>query len=456
VTGKSQISLISESQEIQMGKEGAEQVKAQFGLVDDPALQRYVSDIGLALARKSERPELPWEFHVVDDPTVNAFALPGGYIFVTRGILAHMENEAELASVLGHEIGHVTYRHSVNQMSKAQLANLGLGVGSIFSETIARYGQVAGAGLQLLFLKYGRDAERESDLAGFRYALTNNYDVREMDDVFQTLSAVSQLEGAGRLPDWLSTHPNPEDRAQTVQQRLDTLTANLRGTVVDRDEFMGHLRRLTYGEDPREGYFVGSTFYHPALRFQLQFPEGWQAQNTKQAVIAGSPNQDAILQLTLGQGSPEQAAQQFFGQQGIQSSEVSRTTVNGNPAVSGYFQAQTEQGPIRGLVAFVSHGGATYQLMGYGVAQNFQANDAGLRQAIGSFRALSDQSRIDVEPAHIEIVQLQRAMTIEEFNRQYPSSIPIERVALINQVAAGEQLQAGRGYKRVVGGKLPQ
>src|SRR5512141_3131209 len=155
VTGKSQLSLISESQEIQMGREAAQQTLQQIGEVKDPGLQAYVSRIGKELAARTERPQLPWEFHVVNDASVNAFALPGGFIFVTRGLLTHINNEAELATVVGHEIGHVTARHSVQQISKAQLATLGLGIGSILSPGIAKFANVAGQGLQLLFLKYG-------------------------------------------------------------------------------------------------------------------------------------------------------------------------------------------------------------------------------------------------------------------------------------------------------------
>ncbi|MFL5472859.1 MAG: M48 family metalloprotease, partial [Gemmatimonadales bacterium] len=178
VTGKSELALVSESQEIQMGQEASKQVAQTIGLYNDPKVEAYVAAIGKRMAAASERPNLPWEFHVVDDASVNAFALPGGFIYVTRGLLASINDEAELATVLGHEIGHVTNRHSVQQISKQQLAQLGLGVGSILSSDIARFGQLASAGLSVLFLKYGRDAENQADQAGFRYALNQDYDVR--------------------------------------------------------------------------------------------------------------------------------------------------------------------------------------------------------------------------------------------------------------------------------------
>src|SRR3954464_4234039 len=205
VTGKSELALVSESQEIQMGKQASQDVAQSIGLYKDAKLDSYVSTVGKRMAAASERPNLPWEFHVVDDASVNAFALPGGFIYVTRGLLASINDEAELATVVGHEIGHVTNRHSVQQISKSQLAQLGLGIGSILSSDIAKFGQIAGAGLSILFLKYSRDAENQADQAGFRYALHDNYDVRRMSKVFETLDRISQSSGGGKMPEWLAT-----------------------------------------------------------------------------------------------------------------------------------------------------------------------------------------------------------------------------------------------------------
>ena len=196
VTGKRELALISEQQEVQIGKQAAEEATQQMGLVHDAALQQYVSSIGMVLAKHSERPELPWEFHVIDDPTPNAFALPGGPVFVTRGLVTLMNSEAQLATVVGHEIGHVTARHSVNQMSKQQLAQLGLGLGAVLVPGGDQLAGLASEGLGLLFLKYGRDDERQADELGFRYALNDGYDVREMGKVFLSLERSSQLEGA--------------------------------------------------------------------------------------------------------------------------------------------------------------------------------------------------------------------------------------------------------------------
>ncbi|HYF40481.1 MAG TPA: M48 family metalloprotease [Gemmatimonadales bacterium] len=457
VTGKSELSLVSESQEIQMGQQAAQQVNQSIGLYNDSKVQSYVANLGKRMAAQSERPNLPWEFHVVDDAAVNAFALPGGFIYITRGLMTSINDEAELASVIGHEIAHVTHRHSVQQISKAQLAQLGLGIGSILSSDIARFGQLASAGLSVLFLKYGRDAENQADQSGFRYALNQNYDVREMTDVFQTLNRISEASGGGKLPEWLSTHPNPENRIEHIEEILDTLQRSP-GNIVNREQYLQYLQGMPYGEDPRQGYFEGTHFYHPGMKFQLTFPEGWQVQNTAQAVAGMSPNQDAIVQLALaGQASPQQAAQQFLSQQGVQAGQGSTSSINGLPAASSYFQAQTEQGTIQGIVSFISYGGQTFGLMGYTPAGKLSSYDPVFQSTIRSFDQLRDRSKLDVKPARVELVKLDQQMTLEQFNSRYPSNVSIQELAIINDLEdSGAALQAGRVVKRVVGGLRQQ
>jgi predicted Zn-dependent protease len=460
VTGKNELSLVSESQEIEMGKQSAQEVAQSIGLYQNPELEAYVAGIGKRMAAASERPNLPWEFHVVNDASVNAFALPGGFIYVTRGLLGYVTNEAELATVVGHEIGHVTNRHSVQQISKAQVAQLGLGLGSILSPQVAQVAGVASQGLQILFLKYSRNYENQADLAGFRYALNQNYDVRQMSDMFMTLERVGEASGGGKLPQWLATHPDPENRIKATQARLDTLHKDLSKTVVNRDQYLQHVQGLTFGEDPRQGYFVGSRFYHPDLRFQLTFPEGWQTQNGASAVVAQSPNQDAMFQLGLaGKTPPQQAARQFLSQEGIQPGQSSTASVNGLPAATSYFQAQDQQqgATIQGVVTFVSYNGSTYGLLGYAAGGKFASYDGVFRQAIGSFSELRDASALNVKPAKVELVKVPRQMTLEQFNSQYPSSIPIEQLAIINELdGPTASIPAGSTVKRVVGGTRTQ
>lgn len=290
-------------------------------------------------------------------------------------------------------------------------------------------------------------------MAGFRYALNQNYDVREMASVFHTLDRVGQAaSGGGKLPEWLATHPNPENRIAKTQARLDTLSRDLSNTVIGRDQYLGHIKGITYGEDPRQGFFEGNKFYHPDLRFQLTFPEAWQTQNTAEAVVAVSQKQDAMMQLTLaGKGSPREAAQQFLSQEGIRAGQSSTASINGLPAASSYFQAQTQQGNIEGLVTFISYGGNTYGLLAYTGAGGLRSYDDVFRRSIGSFGELRNQAALSVKPNRLELVKLTKEMTLEEFNRQYPSTIPIEELAIINELeGAASAIPVGRTVKRVV------
>ncbi len=434
-----------------MGQQAAKEVEASIGLVDDADLQAYVRRVGLKLASKSERPNLPWRFAVVDDPTPNAFALPGGSIFITRGLLSLMDSEAELASVLGHEIGHVTAKHSVSQLSRAQLAQLGLGLGMIFVPQAASLGNVLSGGMQLLFLKYGRDDERQADDLGFKYALGENYDIREMDDVFAQLKRAGEQEGQqSALPTWLSTHPGPDERIQHINQKIAALPSLPAGLLINRTEYFAQLDGTVYGADPRQGFFREGEFLHPQLRFRLRFPSDWKTQNLPQAVMAGSPNQDAVTQLTLGQGTPTEAANTFFQQQGVQRGSVTSETVNGIPAVRGYFTVQTQDGQLAGLASFLQYNGKTYQLLSYTPSGRMQTYDPVFRATANSFAPLTDQLVLNVRPNRISIVRLTSAMSLTEFNRRNPSVIPINQLVLINQVQdANVTVPAGTSVKRV-------
>jgi predicted Zn-dependent protease len=452
-TGKMQLDLLSESQEVELGKQAKQEAEQAYGVYKEkPELNQYVSDIGKRLSAESGRPSLPWSYEIVDDASVNAFALPGGPVFITRGILGHLNTEAELAAVLGHETGHVAARHSANQMSKAQVAQLGLGIGSILSPAVASAAQVAGAGLQLLFLKYSRDDETQADELGFRYMTKIGYDPRQMIPLFEMLDGVSKAAGAGagKTPEWLQTHPNPGNRLEATQQRLKTeLKGSPEGMKVERDKYLSMVDGITFGEDPRQGFFKGDTFYHPDLKFQWKLPSGWAHQNTPQAVAAASPKQDAILQLSpAGKMSPDEAAQKIFSQQGIKAGGP--VNVKGAKLARG-FQAQTQQGVIEGVLAFFSWQGSTYLMAGY-TPQGGLSNYANtFTDSMGSFSELTDSSALSVKPAKLKLVKIDRPMSVTEFHSSHPSTAKPEEVALINGVAQGGQIPAGYA-KQIVGG----
>lgn len=444
--------LMSESREIAMGREADPEIVALMGVLDDAVVQSYVADLGRRMAAISERPHLPWTFRVLDDPLVNAFALPGGYVYVTRGILAHVNSEAELAAILGHEIGHVTARHSAEQMSRAQLAHVGLVAGYVLApENFRDVIGVAGIGVELVFLKYGRDDERQADALGFRYMTRLHYDPRPMADVFTMLERVSQAAGGGGMPEWLSTHPNPGNRRERILQLIDAAGAAGAGATVNRDGYLARLDGMVYGHNPREGYFEGSLFLHPDLAFQIRFPEGWRTANQRTRVAAGPPSQDAVIQLTLAdEPTADLAARAFFSQQGVRALGTQSLRVNNLPAVAGEFEATSGQTELRGAALFVEHGGRTYRIVGYAVSGAWSQHRPAVVRSMESFDRVTDRRVLNVQPNRLAIVTLDRAMTLREFATRYPAVISLDELALINQLEPEARLAAGTRVKRVV------
>jgi predicted Zn-dependent protease len=451
-TGRKEISLVSESQEIAIGNEVAASTRASIGDYPDTQLQSYVGGLGQRLAATSERPGLPWSFEVIDDPAVNAFAAPGGKIFVTRGILPFLSSEAELAGVVGHEIGHVTARHTARQITRQQLFSIGLVAGSIASSRVASAAGALQQGLQLLFLSYSRADESQADELGFRYIRRARYNPNEMSDVFRVLERVGELSGGGKVPTWAASHPAPEDRLAKAEQRAATVPLDsIRSSIVNQDQYLRVIDGIVFGANPRQGYFEGTLFLHPDLRFRFEFPSGWKTDNQPQAVVAASPQGDAAIQLTIaGKESPDALLQKFSQQQGVTVGSGQRVTVHGLSAATAEFQAQDEQGnALAGRVMYLAYGGSSYELLGYSTAAGYRSYSSTIARSLQSFEQLTDPAALGKQPVHLQLVRLSSAMTIEEFYRRYPSPVSIEMIAAINAVKAGGTLPAGALAKRV-------
>jgi predicted Zn-dependent protease len=453
VTGKKQLVLISEAQEIEMGRAADKDVIASIGLYPDDGLQQYVQGLGSRIASTTERPGLPWTFRVVDDASVNAFAIPGGFVYVTRGIMTHLNSEAELTAVLGHEIGHVTARHSVSQMSKQQLAQVGLVAGMVLSPEFAQFGDLAQTGLGLLFLKFSRSDESQADQLGFKYMLAGGYDPRKMQSVFRMLEGVTQQEQAGRLPQWMSSHPNPENREAWAAKSVAGLNRDLSGLAVNRPAYLRRLDGMVFGENPREGIFQGTSFRHPDLAFRIDFPAGWKGINQKDSVAGQSPQQDAVVALRLAtQSSARAAAEQFFTQQGVTAGEPWTRQVGGFPTVSYAFRAQSDQTAIRGLGAWVEYQGRVYQILGFSTEARWPAYERPVAASINSFGRETDPALLNVRPFRLSLVQLKRQETLDALLRDYPSTVSPQIVALINDLQGAAAVPAGESFKRVTGG----
>lgn len=454
-TGERHLNLYSESQEIAMGKQADKEISSSLGLYEDKELADYIQTLGENLAVTSERPNLPWTFRVLDDPVVNAFALPGGYIYVTRGILSHLNNEAELAGVIGHEIGHVTAQHSVHRMSSQQIFQFGLGAGMILVPELQRFGQLASKGLALMFLQFSREDENQADELGVRYMSRESYDAREMVGVMSMLDNVSKAGGGGRVPEWLSTHPDPGNRKSHIQQRVDMMDKNFENSKINRETYLDRVDGLVYGQNPREGYFKGSTFCQPDLKFRFDFPQGWETVNMKQAVIGSSPNQGAIVQITLtDEKLPDVAADKFLAQEGIIVEKRWAGKINKLPEASGIFSANTNQGVLRGQATFIDFDARVYQVLGYSTQADWPTYEPEITRSIKSFNRLTDPDALSVQPMRLKIITLEENSTLDDLSAKYQSPVSIDTLALINNVNSDDQFMKGQKLKMVVGQKL--
>jgi predicted Zn-dependent protease len=452
VTGKKELSLVSESQEIAAGQQSKQATAIEYGYYEEGGWASKVDSVGKALARRSHRPDLPWEFHVLDDPTVNAFCAPGGFIYITRGILAHLNSEAQLAGVMGHEEGHATARHYARAASRQTLFGIGLAAGSIFSSSVARASNVVQAGLGVLFLKYSRDQENESDQLGVTYSVASGWDAREMPATYRTLARIGEAAGA-RTPTYLSTHPDPAAREATVRQLAAAATAGKTGLIVRRDEYIRALDGMVYGNDPRQGYFEGDRYYHPELRFQFDVPSGWQKQNGHTAILAASPNQSAVMQVTtvdLKGQSPTQFVQSLVNQRQVTGADGRAETIGGMEAWVGRLGVTDEQGQ-QGILdaAFIRQSGTqAFQILGQ--AKSGSSDENAIFASARSFRPLTDSSRFNPSPARIDIVPAPRAGLFGQVVASLgDQGIEASETAILNGLDADESVVKGQLLKVV-------
>ncbi|MBC7866818.1 MAG: M48 family metalloprotease [Gloeobacteraceae cyanobacterium ES-bin-316] len=459
VTGKRQVVLMSEAQEIAMGQEADPQIVAQYGLYNDKALQAFITEKGKAMAAISHRPQLNYEFKVVDSEILNAFAVPGGYVYFTRGIMAHFNNEAEFAGVLGHEIGHITARHTVVQQSKQLFGQLGLIAGIIIKPELGQFAQQASQGLGLLFLKFGRDAERESDKLGVEYSSKINYDATQMAGFFNTLSRQSQAAGAEELPDFLSTHPNPGDRNTAVAQLAKEWkqTLNLTNPQVNRDSYLRRIEGLIYGEDPRQGFLENNVFYHPELKFQFNVPQSWKYQNSPQRVQMAPQDGQALMFLTLAPGkSLQEAGQSLLQQNNLQLIESRELMVNGLSALSILAdvkadpQQQQQQPPVRTLAYLINDGGVIYVIMGASDVSTFNTYSAYFTNTMQSFKKLTDVAKINKKPERIRLKTVVANSTLEQALRSFKMTDKrMDELAILNGMLRNAPVTKGMLIKVV-------
>lgn len=406
VTGKQDFVMMSEAQELSLGLQADQDVKRQYALYDLHGLAKYVDEVGQRLARQSHRNTLSYSFTVVDSAEINAFALPGGHVYITRGILAYLNSEAELAAVLGHEIGHVTARHSVRQMSAAQGADLALSVASIFSPALRNQGVQNVTGLlgNVLLSGYGREHELEADHLGAEYMSRVGYDTQAMIRVIgvlknQELFDAEAARQEGRAPrayhGLFATHPDNDTR---LKQGISEASRYGGGRRDDgRAAYLAQTGGLVYGDNAHQGVIRAGHFYHDELGLALKLPERWSTANLPDKLVMSAPGEEAHLEMTA-QKKPDATPQDFLRRAlRIDAGEMDIAPINGLPAATLAARGR--------FFAVIYLGGQAYLFAGAARSPELLSRHlAAMRAGVGSFHAMSEAERKLARPLVIKII----------------------------------------------------
>jgi predicted Zn-dependent protease len=473
VTGQTERSVMDENAEIAQGKQAHAQVMQEYGEYKNPAVQAYVNDLGQRLAKQSHRANLEWHFTVLDSPEINAFALPGGYVYVTRGIMTYMESEADLAGVMGHEIGHVTARHGAQRATSEQTAGLGVFAASILgavleTQGIAGAGQMAGQVSQNVaaghLASYGREQELQADGLGAEYLYRNKFDPRNMIDVIRVLKdqerfAADQAKAEGRpAPQgggWLASHPSNDQRLQMITQ---TASQYQQKGAVDysdegRERYLKVIQGMAFGESADQGLTRGRNFYHNGLGIALTAPAGWRVQNgTDQLALVNAASDAALVVRTVppkaGKAHNDVIKAVLQPTQG----RTEATSINGLSATRFSGVRQNAQGQTANLEATVVSGpnDTVYLLQSSAKdAQALQRARAQMREAEGSFRPMNAQDRTGAKPWVVRTVPYPKG-GFAELAKGSPIANPEQQLRLINGVYSGGEPKPGQIVKTVV------
>ncbi|MGE5304606.1 MAG: M48 family metalloprotease [Alphaproteobacteria bacterium] len=446
-------------QETEIGKQASKEIAAVFGLYHDARLERYVSEVGNRVLATSHlrRPGVeeqirntPVTFSILDSPIINAMALPGGYVYVTRGMLAHLENEDQLATVLAHEIGHVAARHAARQAWQQQIGQGLLLGGALLGQVAGLPAQdimnIGGMAAQMLFLRYSREDELEADKLSVEYTSLAGYDARQVIPFFQALDRMQQKEGQG-VPGFFSTHPNPGDRIQRIR---DAAPASAGKRITADSRYLGAIDGLVLGEDPRQGFVEGNVFYHPELGFSFPVPRGFKLVNQPGQVVMVDGQKRAILGFTsTGEKSLQSAAANFLNQRGLRIIERGPRRSGEFPAYAAVADAQMENGQaVRVMVYFVEYRGSIYNFVGYTAPQAFGAFRNVFLDTMEGFGAIHDRRILSKERVRLGLEPVSRAARFRDLiPRTLPADMKPEDVAILNQVTLNEEIIRGQTLK---------
>lgn len=467
ISGSKRAYGYSWEQEKQIGKDADQQVQQQYGMYDDDKLQTYVNNIGQQMLAVSHlrRADTPAEykdteffFRLLDSPVVNAFALPGGYVYVTRGLLSYLDNEAQLAVVLGHEIGHVAARHASQRAFEQQMGQIALIGGAVGGELLGLPGgdilSIGSQAAQMLFLSYSRDDERESDRLGVEYASMQHYKAADGAQFFVSLERMSAQVGQS-IPSWQSTHPDPAERAKTIPELAEQWrTKGYEQTIEHTDQYMSRIDNIIYGDNPREGFTRNGNFYHPEMKFQFPYPQDWQVINQRSLVAVVNKDQNAVSIMTLDGKSAgaEASVNEFLNQEGITTVAKSNTKNNGLTAFRAEATAQTEDGTrLKFYLYAIEYGGSIYRFLNYTTAEKYETFASHFKEITSGFKQLTDSGILNIQPIRLSAVKANRSGSFQSFLptnlKSFSITVSSEDLAIMNQVGLDEQITTGTWLK---------
>lgn len=459
VTGKQDFVLMSEAEEINLGHKYHQQITKEMPVYPDPKLAAYVEQVGQRMARVGDRPQLQFHFTLLDSKAVNAFALPGGYIYITRGLLAYLNTEAELAAVLGHEIGHVTARHSVRQQSAATAT--GLAAAILQAATgVQSSGDLFNVAGKAVLSGYGREHELEADRLGARYLARAGYDPQAMIEVIgvlknQELFEKQRAREEGREPrsyhGVFASHPRNDKRLQEVVGEASHLRVNV-GARIAQGDFLDYLDGLAFGDSEASGIMLKGRFLHKPLDFGLDFPDGWTLENLPDRLIALSPQKRAYMELRVEPLKVTPPPYRYLQQKGFKALSNGRSfTIAGQRAYSATSQLDTKLGQRTARLTLIYDNGHAYLFIGLGRERTDQARfDASFQQIAGSFHKLSAAEKKLASGLHIRLITAKAGTRFSGLARQSPIPEYAEaQLRLLNDLYPDGEPVAGQRLKIV-------
>lgn len=455
-TGESQFTpLMTPAQEEREGAWEHEKVMLQFGGAPDKKLQAYIATVGQRVTANTERPEVKYRFFVLDTPTVNAFALPGGYIYVTRGLLAQANSEGQLAAVLAHETGHITARHAATAYSKGMITAMGAAIVAAGTGG-ATMAQMADMGSDIFTQAYSRSQESEADRLGIRYLSRAGYDPMAMAEFLGALEAHEDLQrkldgNSDAAADFFDTHPGTADRIAQAKDEAAKYPAKP-PDAADRDRYLAAIDGVAYGDSDRQGFTRGNIFWHPQMGFTFTVPEGFTIENQPSQVVAKGQGAIVILD-TVAIGWPGGPASYLRDKwmAGEKLDGVQDTIVTGMKAATASFAGRVGGRPVTILIAAIQWAPDMMFRFQIAVPQGSSAKlVADVQQMIRSLRRMTDAEKRTVRPWRIQVVTAQAGDSATSLAARMPfDKMNEERFRVLNGLKAGEQISAGRKYKIV-------